>query len=75
VTTILFDGDGFLYKMVRLLTGAMVRCGAGKESLQEIERRLAHPRSAEPRLVAPAEGLTLIRVRYNPGRCHFAHKD
>ena len=28
--TIEFDGDGFLYKMVRLMMGALVKCALGK---------------------------------------------
>jgi len=64
VTTIEFDGDGFLYKMVRLMVGAIVRCGIGQTSLAEVRARLLDGALAEPRLVAPADGLTLVRVRY-----------
>ena len=63
-TTIEFDGDGFLYKMVRLMVGAIVRCGLGKTSLAEVRSSLRNGTPAEPRLVAPADGLTLVRVRY-----------
>ena len=63
-TTIEFDGDGFLYKMVRLMVGTIVRCGLGKTSLSEVRASLLDGIPAEPRLVAPADGLTLIRVRY-----------
>ncbi len=31
--TLDFEGDGFLYKMVRLLTGSLVRCAQGRASL------------------------------------------
>jgi len=64
LTTIDFDGDGFLYKMVRLLTGAIVRCATGRESVSEIKLRLDRPSENGTRFVAPAEGLTLVRVRY-----------
>ena len=64
LTTIDFDGNGFLYKMVRLLTGAIVRCAIGRESLSEIKHRLDYPSKIGARFVAPAEGLTLVRVRY-----------
>ena len=63
-TTIEFDGDGFLYKMVRLMVGAIVRAALGKTTVAEVRARLADGAPAEPRLVAPAEGLTLVRVRY-----------
>jgi tRNA pseudouridine38-40 synthase len=61
-----FEGDGFLYKMVRLLVGALVSVGLGEVSPNEIQSRLAHPgRSITPvRNVAPATGLFLFRVRY-----------
>ena len=62
--TIDFDGDGFLYKMVRLMVGAIVQCALDKMPLDQIRNRLASPRAAGQRLVAPAEGLFLVRVRY-----------
>ena len=64
VTTIEFDGDGFLYKMVRLMVGAIVRAALGKTTVSEVRARLVDGAPTEPRLVAPAEGLTLVRVRY-----------
>jgi tRNA pseudouridine38-40 synthase len=66
-TTIEFEGDGFLYKMVRLMVGAIVRCGLGRSSLGEVRERLRGSPSAtteRDRLVAPAAGLTLVRVQY-----------
>ena len=59
-----FSADGFLYKMVRMMVGAMVRCALGRESLQSIELRLERPSRASARFVAPAGGLYLVRVRY-----------
>jgi len=59
-----FLADGFLYKMVRLMVGSIVRCTLGKESLQSIEMRLERPSRVASRFVAPAGGLYLIRVRY-----------
>jgi tRNA pseudouridine38-40 synthase len=62
--TIQFDGDGFLYKMVRLMVGAIAQCALGKISLDEIRNGLVSPRGGGQRFVAPAEGLFLVRVRY-----------
>ncbi|MDQ6626283.1 MAG: tRNA pseudouridine(38-40) synthase TruA [Verrucomicrobiota bacterium] len=61
-----FSGDGFLYRMVRLMVGATVRCAIGRMDLDEISSRLTAPAEsvATPRFVAPAEGLFLVRVRY-----------
>ncbi len=64
--TIEVAGDGFLYKMVRLMVGALVRAGRLPGAGGEIRSRLANPGRAFPaaRFVAPAAGLILVRVRY-----------
>jgi tRNA pseudouridine38-40 synthase len=62
--TIEFDGDGFLYKMVRLIVGALVRSALGKVSIENVAARLNSGQVGTPRFVAPAEGLSLVRVRY-----------
>ncbi|MDQ6807966.1 MAG: tRNA pseudouridine(38-40) synthase TruA [Verrucomicrobiota bacterium] len=64
--TMQFDGNGFLYKMVRLIVGAIVQAGLGKSSVAEILARLrpGGGRSKGGRFVAPAGGLILVRVRY-----------
>jgi tRNA pseudouridine38-40 synthase len=59
-----FSADGFLYKMVRMMVGEIVRCALGKESLESIELRLERPSRTSARFVAPAAGLYLVRVRY-----------
>ena len=59
-----FDGEGFLYKMVRLMVGSSVRCALGKITIAEIRDRLVSGQSKGARLVAPAGGLFLVRVRY-----------
>ncbi len=59
-------GSGFLYKMARMMVGALVRCALSKEPLAAITMRL-EDRSRESHssvLVAPAHGLYLVRVRY-----------
>jgi tRNA pseudouridine38-40 synthase len=62
--TIEFHGNGFLYKMVRLMVGALVKCALGKMRIEEITSRLHSGKIASARFVAPAEGLYLVRVRY-----------
>jgi tRNA pseudouridine38-40 synthase len=62
--TIEFDGDGFLYKMVRLMVGSLVKCALGKMKIEEIIARLDSGQVGPARFAAPAEGLFLVRVRY-----------
>src|SRR5213596_3803920 len=62
--TIEFDGDGFLYKMVRLMVGALVQCALGKTGIDEIASRLHFGKNGSARFTAAAEGLYLVRVRY-----------
>ncbi len=62
--TIEFDGDGFLYKMVRLMVGSVARCAVGKLAVETVKMQLASGRAGGPRMVAPAKGLFLVRVRY-----------
>lgn len=64
--TIEIEGDGFLYKMVRLMVGTLVRIGLEKAPPNEIRSRLEIPRKGNRhgRNAAPAAGLFLVRVRY-----------
>jgi tRNA pseudouridine38-40 synthase len=62
--TIEFDGNGFLYRMVRLMVGALVKCAIGKMHIEEIASRLHSGKVGSGRFAAPAEGLYLVRVRY-----------
>jgi tRNA pseudouridine38-40 synthase len=59
-----FSADGFLYRMVRNLVGALVKVGRGKITVEEFAQILrARRRSAAPE-TAPACGLYLMNVRY-----------
>ncbi len=62
--TIEFDGDGFLYKMVRLMVGSLVKCALGKMKIEDIAARVHSAQAESTRFAAPAEGLFLVRVRY-----------
>ena len=62
--TIEFYGDGFLYKMVRLIVGFLVDCALGKVRKEDLAARLNSGKVGTARLAAPAEGLFLVRVRY-----------
>jgi tRNA pseudouridine38-40 synthase len=64
VVNIEIDGDGFLYKMVRLMVGAMVRAGLGQMNRSEVVNQLKLGRAGASRYAAPAGGLYLVRVWY-----------
>jgi tRNA pseudouridine38-40 synthase len=59
-----FEGTGFLYKMVRNITGTLLAIGTGKLPPEEVGRILdAKDRTKAP-AAAPAKGLFLAEVRY-----------
>ena len=66
--TLAFEGNGFLYKMVRLLTGSVVRVAQRRAEPEWLAAFLAPPPPGKPRakssFAAPAEGLYLARVFY-----------
>jgi tRNA pseudouridine38-40 synthase len=61
---IIAEADGFLYKMVRSLVGALVAVGEGKLAVDEIRSYLATGVRTPQIHTAPAQGLFLRRVRY-----------
>jgi tRNA pseudouridine38-40 synthase len=62
--TLRYEGNGFLYKMIRLLTGTLVRCAQGRAELDFIRDILAAKGKRKSSFAAPAEGLYLTRVLY-----------
>lgn len=62
--TLTFHGSGFLYKMVRLLTGSMVRVARGREPLSWLAHLLTAPPGEKSHHTAPADGLYLVSVDY-----------
>lgn len=63
--TLTFHGSGFLYKMVRLLTGALLKVGAGREPLSRLTDLLHRRVPGKCQHVAPADGLYLVSVDYS----------
>ena len=66
---ITFEGDGFLYKMVRLMTGAAVHVAQGRMRLDDFSQLLDQPEEetlphGKSPICAPADGLYLQRVIY-----------
>lgn len=59
-----FHGNGFMYRMVRLLVGTAHQVSRGKLTLQQLEQMLNQPLGEKTRYCAPAEGLYLKQVFY-----------
>ena len=62
--TFIFTGDGFLYKMVRMMMGYILNVGGGRKSIETLAEVLETPSGEHTNLVAPAEGLCLKEVFY-----------
>ncbi len=60
-----YHGDGFMYRMVRLLTGTAVQVAAGRMPLAELAGMLDAGQGSASRFCAPAGGLSLVRVEYS----------
>ena len=59
-----FEGDGFLYKMVRNITGTLLDICAGHIQIEEIESIFSSKDRKKAGKTAPPEGLFLIKVHY-----------
>lgn len=62
--TVIIRGDGFLYNMVRIITGTLFAVGQGKYEPSDILKMLASKKRAASGPTAPADGLSLYRVIY-----------
>jgi tRNA pseudouridine38-40 synthase len=62
-----FEGDGFLYKMVRNITGTLIDVAAGKIPLEEIPKMFAARDRKKGGSAAPPQGLFLMQVIYGGG--------
>lgn len=61
---ILFTGDGFLYNMVRILTGTLIEIGMGTREIDSIHVVFDTKDRTRAGFTAPAQGLSLMEVRY-----------
>jgi tRNA pseudouridine38-40 synthase len=59
-----FRGEGFLYKMVRLMVGAMVHIARGKAQLAWLDDLLTNIQGEKNHHCAPPDGLYLLNVEY-----------
>ncbi len=61
---LVFEADGFLYKMVRSLTGTLVNVGLGKLAPRDVTALLQTARRTPQVQTAPPHGLFLVKVFY-----------
>ena len=59
-----FEGEGFLYKMVRNITGTLLDVARGKITQTDVSKIFAAKDRAKAPPAAPPHGLFLMRVRY-----------
>ena len=62
--SLIFKGDGFLYKMVRNLTGVLLDIGRGKLKPFDAKKILESRNRGQASAAAPAHGLTLTSISY-----------
>ena len=61
---LVFEADGFLYKMVRSLTGTLINVGLGKLSARDVAALLKSAQRTPQVQTAPPQGLFLVKVFY-----------
>lgn len=59
-----FSGNGFLYNMVRILTGTLIEVGSGRRKAEDMPALLAARDRQAAGFTAPAQGLFLWEQRY-----------
>lgn len=66
VITIRLRGNGFLYNMVRIIAGTLIGVGSGKLEPGAFARAIESGNRLDLGVTAPAHGLTLMEVFYDP---------
>lgn len=59
-----YTGDGFLYHMVRILTGTLIEIGRGERKVEDLNDVFDSKERSRAGYLVPACGLTLIEVYY-----------
>lgn len=63
---LIVEGNGFLYNMVRIIAGTLVGVGSGKLEPGAFSRAIESGNRLDLGVTAPAHGLTLMEVFYDP---------
>ena len=61
---IIFNGNGFLYNMVRIIAGTLMEVGQGKRTPESMQAVLAAADRTAAGPTAPANGLMLIKYEF-----------
>ena len=64
IVTIQVRGEGFLYNMVRIIAGTLMRVGGGEMAPDEIPQILGKKDRTAAGPTAPAHGLTMMGIEY-----------
>ena len=59
-----YTGNGFLYNMVRIMTGTLLEVGLGKRTPDSVEKTILAKDREAAGMTAPPEGLFLMNVEY-----------
>lgn len=70
-----FEGDGFLYKMVRNITGALILVGLEKLDKEEIPKIFKSMNRQAAPMSAPPQALFLVKVTYPEAEPSVVKKD
>lgn len=64
IVSIKYRGNGFLYNMVRILTGTLIEVGRGMRKPEEMKEIIDAQDRGAAGFTAPAQGLYLVEVEY-----------
>lgn len=59
-----FRGNGFLYNMIRIMTGTLLEVGKGKLQPADIDDIIASKNRSRARMTVPPQGLCLEKIEY-----------
>ena len=62
--TIRITGNGFLYNMVRIIAGTLIRVGRGFYTPERVKEILDAKERTEAGVTAPPNGLVLVGIEY-----------
>ena len=63
--TIRITGNGFLYNMVRIIVGTLIRVGRGFYKPEQVKEILEAKERTAAGVTAPAHGLMLVEIKYD----------